>query len=75
MLLTIAIYVLSPAIATIAGVAIYMYFKDHNPPLQHRSRTPLQNRRILPTTEVKTTRAGPLLQVRSCPFPNILKGC
>ena len=35
MLLTIAIYVLTPAIATIAGVSIYMYFKDHNPPHFH----------------------------------------
>lgn len=35
MFLTIATYVLMPLIATVAGVKIYMYFKDHNPPHFH----------------------------------------
>lgn len=32
---TIAIYILMPLIATVAGVKIYMYFGDHNPPHFH----------------------------------------
>lgn len=33
--LSVAYYVLTPAIATIAGISLYMYFKDHNPPHFH----------------------------------------
>ena len=32
---TTAILVLMPIIATVAGVKIYMYYKDHNPPHFH----------------------------------------
>ena len=32
---TIAIFLLMPIIATVAGVKIYMYFRDHNPPHFH----------------------------------------
>jgi hypothetical protein len=32
---TIAIFILMPIIATVAGVKIYMYFRDHNPPHFH----------------------------------------
>ena len=34
-MLTIASFVLMPVIAVVAGVRIYMYFKDHNPPHFH----------------------------------------
>lgn len=30
-----AIIIMMPLIATVAGVKIYMYFKDHNPPHFH----------------------------------------
>lgn len=34
-MLTFAIFILMPIIATVAGVKIYMYFDDHNPPHFH----------------------------------------
>lgn len=35
MLLVIALHLMMPVIVTVAGVTIYMYFRDHNPPHFH----------------------------------------
>lgn len=34
-MLTLAIYILMPVVALVAGVKIYMYRQDHNPPYFH----------------------------------------